>query len=140
MRYGFTLLELMIVITLIAIISAIAIPNLLESKKSANESAVIGCLRTLSASEEIYHVRFGSYGTLSNLSAAQLIDSLFGVGNKHGYTFSVIASDAVQWAAVATPNLIGSTGDRGFRIDSSGVIRYTSDGSQPTASSLPVNP
>jgi type II secretory pathway pseudopilin PulG len=125
----------MIVITLIAIISAIAIPNLLESKKTANESAVISTLRTVSASQEIYCSRFGAYGSLSSLSAEGFIDEVLGTGAKHGYTFSVPTADKIQWICTAIPNEPGQTGHRGFRVDSSGVIRFTSDGTAPTSTS-----
>ncbi|TET37221.1 MAG: prepilin-type N-terminal cleavage/methylation domain-containing protein [Planctomycetota bacterium] len=132
---GFTLIELMIVITIIAIISAIAIPNLLESKKSANETAVISSLRTISASQEIYCSRFGTYATLDLMSAEGFVDEMLGIGAKHGYTFNVPTADDIQWVCTAVPNVPGQTGHRGFRVDNSGVIRFTSDGTSPTSTS-----
>ncbi|MHC4663378.1 MAG: type IV pilin protein [Planctomycetota bacterium] len=136
---GFTLLELMIVITLIAIITSIAIPNLLQSKITANESAVISTMRTVSATEEIYKTRFGSYGTFDALLEASLLDEVVAGGRKHGYTFSMITAAENDYACVATPDTIGSTGERGFRVDASGVIRFSPDGSQPTSSSPAVD-
>jgi len=132
---GFTLIELMIVITLIAIITSIAIPNLIESKKSANESAVISSIRTISSTQEIYRARFGSYGTLAELSAGGFVDPLIGMGNKHAYTFTVSGISEDNWVCTAVPNLPGQTGGRGFRIDASGVIRYSSDSTAPTLTS-----
>jgi len=137
-RKGFTLIELMIVVAIIAIIAAIAIPSLLTAKKSGHEASVIASLRTLSSVQEQYRSRFSTYGSLANLSAASYIDSVLGSGNKNGYTF-VMTAAVDTWACTAVPTTIGTTGDRGFRIDNSGVIRFSADGSAPTASASPLN-
>ena len=104
--------------------------------KSGNESFVITSLRALSSVQEQYRTRFATYGSLANLSALSYIDSVFGSGNKNGYYFRMTAY-ADTWNCTAVPITVGTTGDRGFRIDQSGVIRFTSDGSAPTASSSP---
>jgi prepilin-type N-terminal cleavage/methylation domain-containing protein len=141
---GFTLIELMIVVAIIAIIAAIAIPNLLRSRIAANEAAAIGAMRTLSSAQENYRNNSGTnlYGTLAQLSGATppYIDSALGAGISRGYTIAIVGTpDANAYAATAVPNAVGTTGNRGFFIDSSGVIRYTTDGSAPTVASTPLN-
>ena len=79
---GFTLIELMIVIAIIAIIAAIAIPNLIQARKHGNETAAIGALKTLATSQSIF--REGDkegdgtldYGNLTELSTTQLVDGV----------------------------------------------------------------
>jgi prepilin-type N-terminal cleavage/methylation domain-containing protein len=143
-KKGFTLIELMIVVAIIAIIAAIAIPNLLRSRIAANEAASIGALRTLSSAEENYRNNSGTnvYGTLAELSGATppYIDSALGSGISRGYTVSMVGTpDANSYGASSVPNAVGTTGNRGFFIDQSGVIRYTTDGSAPDATSPALN-
>ena len=134
---GFTLIELMIVIAIIAIIAAIAIPNLIQARKHGNETAAIGALKTISTSEAIF--REGDkegdgnldYGMLSELSSTQLIDSILGGGTKQGYLFrsgySTTTSEFL-WFGVANPAVPTTTGDRYFETNQAGVIYYTSAG------------
>ena len=141
---GFTLIELMIVVAIIAIIAAIAIPNLLRSRIAANEAAAIGGLRTLSSAQENYRNNSGTnvYGTLAELSGASppYIDSALGSGISRGYTVAIVGTpDADSWSATAVPTTVGSSGNRGFFIDESGVIRYTTDGTAPTVASPALN-
>ena len=141
---GFTLIELMIVVAIIAIIAAIAIPNLLRSRIAANEAAAIGALRTLSSAQENYRNNSGTnlYGTLAELSGATppYIDSALGGGVSRGYTVAIVGvPDADSWSATAVPTTVGTSGNRGFFIDESGVIRYTTDGTAPTVASPALN-
>ncbi len=141
---GFTLIELMIVVAIIAIIAAIAIPNLLRSRIAANEAAAIGALRTLSSAQENYRNNSGtgSYGTLALLTAATppYIDSALGGGVSRGYTVAIVgAPDGDSWAASAVPTTVGTSGNRGFFVDESGVIRFTVDGTAPDATDPSLN-
>ena len=135
-REGFTLIELMIVVAIIAIIAAIAIPSLLTAKKSGHEAAIIASLRTISSTQEQYRTRFGTYGTLAQLSGAGFIDAVLGSGSKSGYYIETTGVTSTAWACRAKPVTQGSTGDRSFWVDESGVIRFEADGTNyPTVAS-----
>jgi prepilin-type N-terminal cleavage/methylation domain-containing protein len=133
-KKGFTLIELMIVIAIIAIIAAIAIPNLLHARKSANETAAIGALKTITTSQSVF--REGDkeqdgnldYGMMSELSNVTLLDSVLGKGSKQGYyfscTYSFLTSEYL-WFACCNPQLATSSGDRYFQTSTAGVIYYT---------------
>jgi type IV pilus assembly protein PilE len=137
-REGFTLIELMIVVAIIAIIAAIAIPSLLTAKISGHEAAIIASLRTVSSTQEQYRARYGTYGTLTALSASSFIDEVLGSGNKSGYTIAITAG-VNTWTATAIPNVFNQTGVRGFMVDHSGVLRFDITGVAPTTTSPPID-
>src|ERR1700730_1627817 len=94
---GFSLIELLIVVAIILIIAAIAIPNLLRSKMAANEASAVGSLRSLNTAAVAYSTTYGTYpaslaalgpSTSPSSSAADLIDSVLSSGTKSGYTFT----------------------------------------------------
>jgi len=143
-RKGFTLIELMIVVAVIAVIAAMAIPNLVRSRMAANEAGAIQSLRTIVSAEDAFRNTAGlsRFGTLVELRDATppYIDPALGSGTATGYTVSVVgAPDSDTWAAVAIPNSVGNTGNRGFYVDQSGLIRFSNDGSAPTAASPQLN-
>ncbi len=119
---GFSLVELLVVVIIIAIIAAIAIPNLLASRRAANEASAINSLRTIHSAQVTYFAtENNTYGTLTNLGPAEagLIDSALASGTKSGYTIvSTPASDA--YCATAVP--IGTAGDRSFAVSTQGVV------------------
>ena len=131
---GFTLIELMIVVAIIAILAAIAIPSLLNARKSANEASAISSLRTLTTVGEQYRTRFQGYASgLGNLSAESYIDSVLGSGTKSGYVFTYTTVPD-SWNVAAAPQTAGTTGDRAFFVDASGVIRFEASGAATSAS------
>ena len=136
---GFSLIELLIVVAIIGIIAAIAVPNLLQSKAAANEASAIASVRNMVTAEITYFSTTGGgkYGDLGKLKTAKLIDEVLGSGSKDGYTFDVPVGDGAtdDFNVTAVPVTVGKTGYRGFFGDATGVIRYTADGSTPAATS-----
>ena len=134
---GFSLIELLIVVAIIGIIAAIAVPNLLQSKAAANEASAISAIRNIVTSHITYSATLGSgkYGTdLTTLMNAKLIDEVLGSGTKDGYSFDS-AGTSVTFTVTAGPVTKGSTGTRYFFSDESGVIRYSTSGIATTGSS-----
>lgn len=129
---GFSLIELLIVVAIILIIAAIAIPNLLKSKMAANEASAVGSTRTIATSELTYAMTSAGnvYGTLTNLGPtnAGLIDSVLAAGTKSGYTFVVTPHTSVNFLSTAEPTGQGTTGNRGFCTDASAAIHVDATG------------
>ncbi len=137
---GFSLIELLIVVAIIPIIAAIAIPNLLRSRMAANEASAVGSLRTINTSCVAYSTTYGvgfpatladlgTSGASASSTGAQLIDSVLASGAKSGYTFTYAAGTAANnviptYSLNASPITPGQTGTRYFYTDQSGVIRY----------------
>jgi type IV pilus assembly protein PilA len=151
---GFSLIELLIVVAIILIIAAIAIPNLLRSKMAANEASAVASLRTYNTAIVSYSTTYGTDpstdlsalgpATTPSSTAADLVDNLLGTASptKSGYTFTYSAGTASngvisQYSITAQPQS-SSTGQRYFFTDQSGVIRQTTDGTAATASSTPI--
>ena len=148
---GFSLIELLIVVAIILIIAAIAIPNLLKSNMAANESSAVGSIRTINTGEVTYAAgcpNIGYSATLQELNTGatcaagtNIIDNVLATGAKSGYTFAYAAgapdaSGVVStYTLTAVPTTVGTTGQRGFFSDQTGVIRYSLSGAAPTAAS-----
>ncbi len=132
---GFTLIELMIVVAIIAIIAAIAIPSLLNARKAGNEASAISSLRTLTTVNEQYRTRFQSYAsTLAVLNTEGYIDNVLSSGTKSGYTFVYTLASVNTWNCTGDPATPGTTGDRYFFVDQSGVIRFSATGTATATS------
>ena len=144
---GFSLIELLIVVAIILIIAAIAIPNLLRSRIAANESSAVGSMRTINTSEITYNTTYPTTGfacTLAQLgppasgtsassTTAGLIDANLAGGAKSGYTFAIGSGcTSTAYTTTADPQTAGTTGQRSFCSDSSGVIKYDPSGSSAT--------
>lgn len=152
---GFSLIELLIVVAIILIIAAIAIPNLLRSRIAANEASAVGSMRTINTAEVTYASTYpdqgfatslgvlGGSGTSASSSAALLLDSVLGCGTscpKSGYTFSVSTSGSAPvpvYTANAAPITVDQTGKRYFFTDASGVIRANATAAA-TVNDLPL--
>ncbi len=146
---GFSLIELLIVVAIILIIAAIAIPNLMRARMAANESSAVGSLRTVNTAEVTYSTTYGTGfaplaklgGTASPCVAAAanacLIDPVLTLGVKSGYTITAVAAGGAGTApnpyttfeSSAVPVLAGQSGQRSFCSDESGVIRADPAGS-----------
>jgi type IV pilus assembly protein PilA len=148
---GFSLIELLIVVAIILIIAAIAIPNLLRARMAANESSAVGTVRTLVTSEVTYsstwNVGFspdlasmgGALPCTAAPATACLIDPLIANGGpKSGYSDAALGSAPVNgvvntFGVSAYPVVIGSTGTNTFCSDESGVVRK-----DPTGTAMPA--
>jgi prepilin-type N-terminal cleavage/methylation domain-containing protein len=151
---GFSLIELLIVVAIILIIAAIAIPNLLKSKMAANEASAVGSLRTINTAEVTYSsgcpgvgysaslAEIGPTGGANCAVGTGLIDSVLAAGTKSGYTFAYVQGANVPsttYTNSATPVTYQTTGQRSFFTDQSGVIRYNLIGSAAaTVASSPL--
>ena len=137
---GFSLIELLIVVAVIGIIAALAVPNLVQSKKAANEASAIASVRNLVTAEITYASTLGggNFGSLVELSAENFADEVLGSGQKDGYDLSVAANESIGFSVIATPTVPGTTGERSFYGDETGVIRYTIDGTVPDSTSPPL--
>ena len=160
---GFSLIELLIVVAIILIIAAIAIPNLLRSRIAANQASAVGSLRTLNTANITYASTYNSgYApALTDMappttgsptaSTAGLIDDVLASGTKSGYTFPYCANGAVPpcsapsagtridtYAIAANPVTYGTTGQNHYYTDQSGVIRQQSTDVQATSADSPI--
>ena len=143
---GFSLIELLIVVAVILVIAAIAIPNLMRSRMAADEASAVASLRSINTSQVVYQSSYGSSfaGNLGELSdggapancvpsttplatSACLIDSSLASGTKSGYTFTynpVSAGGVVSSYGVnADPSASGASGQRHFFTDETLVVR-----------------
>jgi type IV pilus assembly protein PilA len=147
---GFSLIELLIVVAIILVIAAIAIPSFLRSKLAANQSSAVGSLRSLNTSCIAYSTTYGQFpAALTNLgpitsggaassTSADLIDSVLAAGVKSGYTFVYTAGGSNQSYTITATPITSTTGQNMYFTDQSGVIRADTSGSGASNTSTPI--
>jgi len=141
---GFSLIELLIVVAIILIIAAIAIPNLMRARMSANESSAVGSIRTVITTQVQYATTYGTgfapalanlggaAGCVAAAATACLIDPALTTGTKSGYSFAALPSGGAgtavspftRFEVEGHPITVGTTGQRSFCGDQTGVLHF----------------
>ena len=149
---GFSLIELLIVVVIIGIIAAIAIPNLLAARRSANEGSAVSAMRTLHGAQMTYASTYGNANyaaTLTALGTPALIDATLATGTKSGYTYvgrsyrfhsNAPATFFASMHPVATSTGVTATGTRRFGVSTDGVLKAdaTTPGTQFDATTVVI--
>jgi prepilin-type N-terminal cleavage/methylation domain-containing protein len=134
---GFSLIELLVVVTIIGIISAFAIPGLRKAKQNAQMGSAIQSLRTITTAQILYERKFQVYGTLAQLSPEGTIDASLAVGTKSEYAFTLtVDATGKKFGCLATP-LAEPGSQEHFFVDETAVIRFKA-GAPADASSPPI--
>ena len=149
---GFSLIELLIVVSVILIIAAIAVPNFLKSRLRANEASAVASLRVINTAAVTFSITYPDLGFPAQLTTlgganpcsvsstqACLIDDVLAQGTKSGYSFAWTGDGAVPsvtFAVTATPQVVGGSGQQMYCTDQTGVIYYDPSGSGCTSASL----
>jgi type IV pilus assembly protein PilA len=154
---GFSLIELIVVVAIIMIVAAIAIPRMLSSKMRANETAVVEALRSIATGQTAYYSTFQRgfapslealgpppSGDPASADRANLIDPLLATGARNGYIFDYQPGPLDSEGRISTyrvnanPVKAGQTGTKFFYMDEKSVIRFSLDG--PAGPDSPIIP
>jgi type IV pilus assembly protein PilA len=151
---GFSLIELLIVVAIILVISAIAIPSYMRSRIQANEASAVSSLRMVNTAAITYSSTYVDVGFPANLpdmgganpctaasTSACLIDDSLAQGTKSGYSIAWTgdgATPSVAYTLTGTPLAVGSSGQRMYCTDQTGLVRYDPSGAGCTSASAAV--
>ena len=130
---GFTLVEIMFVVLIIAVLAAISIPNLLKTRMKANEAAAKAVVQTIAAAEISYHSEHNTFGSLGDLVGDSYMKEVLVSGKiiKGGYEFFVRDNNDNDFCATAKPETFNRTGELAFCITDNGAIKYKGCSSGP---------
>src|SRR5215469_1481487 len=150
---GFSLIELLIVVAIILIIAAIALPNLLRARIAANESSASASMRAISTSELTYNLAYPTIGyaalpalggaapcSISSATAC-MVDGVLTTGTKSGYTFAATPTSSGapvmdQFLVTGVPVTVGTSGEKGFCTIEDHVIFFIPDATSPATRSV----
>jgi type IV pilus assembly protein PilA len=151
---GFSLIELLIVVAIILVISAIAVPSYMRSRMQANEASAVGSLRMVNTAAITYSSTYVDVGFPTNLAdmggvnpctaaatSACLIDDTLAQGTKSGYSIAWTGdgvTPSVAYTLTGTPLVVGSSGQRMFCTDQTGLVRYDPSGAGCTNASAAI--
>ena len=142
---GFTLVEIMIVVAIIALLAAIAIPNVLRGRATANETAAVGNMRALLSSLEMYRSVNSAYpDNWTKMSAAtpafypQPFQTMTTTVQGFVYVYTNASADAYTVTAAPAPG--GTSGSRQFFVDATGIVRHCSSSSSTVAVTVASQP
>ncbi|HWN98669.1 MAG TPA: prepilin-type N-terminal cleavage/methylation domain-containing protein [Blastocatellia bacterium] len=135
---GFSLIELLIVVAIIGIIAAIAIPNLLKSQQAARETAALTEVQTIGKNQVLYSITkgHGKFADMATLGSMAYVDSTMATGNKGGYVYVTTPINAEgmpsMFDTTAHPSAVGTfgTGNRSYYSNETMVV-FEKDGIQP---------
>ncbi len=138
---GFSLLELLIVVAVIGILLALAVPNLRTARRTANEASAIGSIKSLITAESMYFSSYGhqtNYGTFNELVSRNCVDSSLMTEGRNYYTFQVTTPTPLTYNITAAPGAALASEMRYFFADETGIIREAL-GVAATVTSPPIN-
>jgi Tfp pilus assembly protein PilE len=127
-------LDIVLIFLILAVIAAIAIPNLVETKRQPSRAASISAMRTISSAQELFYKRHGMYATFEQLRAVNMLDSVLASATtpasaKSGYYFTMtISPDGTKWSCVMRPAVWPGGYHKNFMVNETGVLYWNDIG------------